>query len=50
MWCKFIICNLFHRYYWRDIIDFERRGLKLTKPIHCLICDGPMEAERLESK
>ncbi len=37
---RFLICNLFHRYAWLGIRDFERLGLKAKKAIHCTICEG----------
>lgn len=40
---KMLICNLFHRHMWLGIRDFERMGIKPTKAVHCLICDGEIE-------
>lgn len=37
---QFLICNLFHRYYWRGIRDAERQGLKQSAAIHCLKSEG----------
>ena len=42
MW-RFIKCNLFHRGEWLGIREIERMGGRLSKPIHCLICDGAIK-------